>query len=212
MKTMRILKSALFALSLTFVGCMDNDVYNPDRLPDNGGITDLVVPSNFPWSTTAKVTVNVNVNGKSNQTYNIFIYPQGAGEETLPLTTGVAKGETTYSETITIPASDTIVSVMQTMRYKDGGIAKLQYSAPIINGKANVNSGNASVTRTATRGNDDDCPELNDADKKAIKSATKISGTTVIDKKDNNAYLVEAGTSYTLNVKNTDKKIVRSVS
>lgn len=30
MKTMRILKSALFALSLTFVGCMDNDVYNPD--------------------------------------------------------------------------------------------------------------------------------------------------------------------------------------
>lgn len=207
MKTMRILKSALFALSLTFVGCMDNDVYNPDRLPDNGGMTDLVVPSDFPWSTTAKVTVNVNVNGKSNQTYNIFIYPQGAGEKTLPLTTGVAKGGTTYSETITIPASDTIVSVMQTMRYKDGGIAKLQYSAPIINGKANVNSGNASVTRAATRGNDDDCPELNDADKKAIKNATKISGTTVIDKKDNNAYLVEAGTSYTLNVKNNTDNI-----
>lgn len=161
MKIKHITNSLLFITLLVFASCMEKDVYNPDSKKDNGEVTDLVIPSDFPWSTTSKVAVNVTTGNKSNHIYTISIYPQGASEEALPLAIGTASKNNPFSGEIIVPASDTIVTVTQTLQYTDGSQMTLQCSAPIVNKRVALNLGEtnsrAMSTRssaTSTRGDD----------------------------------------------------------
>lgn len=148
MKATHLLKS-LFLLTLTtFVGCMENDVYDPNSKKDNGNFTDLVIPSDFTWSTTTKVAVNVITGDKSDYTYTILIYPQAATEETLPLIAKDATKDTPLNTEIIVPASDTIVSVVKTMKYNSGATLRVECTAPIIDGRVNVDFGNMGTPTT----------------------------------------------------------------
>lgn len=81
MKTAHQLRNLLFITLLALASCMNNDVYNPDSKPDNepdnGNVTDLTIPSDFLWSTTAQVAVHVTIGNNTPHTYTISIYPQG---------------------------------------------------------------------------------------------------------------------------------------
>lgn len=189
------INSLLLLLSLfAFVACMDKDVYNPDnKRQDDGKLTDLNVPDNFLWNTTQQVAVKVSVGNQIEHDYTILIYPQGYTESTLPLTTGTASSNAPYSATITIPASDTLISIVQTLKYNNGERLFLQSTAPIEDGKAVLDfskAGSKSVqTRSAsaiTRGVAEDY-------KKAIELDSSIKRL-----EEDTKYKVSEGKTFTL--------------
>lgn len=199
MRAVQQLKYFSFAL-LTLASCMENDVYNPDSKPDNGKLTDLIIPENFKWSTTQQVAINVSVDNRTEHTYTLLIYPQGYTDSTLPIATGTVSNSSPYNGTITVPASDTLVSIVHMLRYNDGERSYLQYTAPIENGKVNAKFSTASSeskqTRSlaATRGEDEDySPE-------EFNGATEL--TNNINDLKKGIYKVSVGNTYKLPKKN----------
>lgn len=191
MKAMYLIKTLSFITLATFTGCMDNDVYNADNEKENENAPGLVVPPNFTWSTTTKVAVNVTTGDKSDHTYAILVYPQGATEKTYPLISGTAKKGVPFNGTITVPASDTIVSIVKTMKYNSGSNLRLEWSAPINNGKVTVDFSNLNdlTTRAAnitTRG-------INSGDLENWANMTEL--TEKITLKNDGQYKVSEGKS-----------------
>lgn len=151
----------LFLLILTaLTSCLDNDVYDPNNKKDNGNTTDLVIPPGFTWSMTTDVAVNISTDNKSDHTFTILVYPQGATSETLPLIAGTSRSGKPFSGEITVPAGDTIVSIVKTLKYNDGDKLRMECVAPIVNGKVTVDLGNMEASaatrasRATTRGMD----------------------------------------------------------
>lgn len=195
MRAVQQLKYFIFAL-FTLASCMKNDVYNPDSKPDNGKLTDLIIPENFKWSTTQQVAINVSVDNRTEHTYTLLIYPQGYTDSTLPIATGTVSSSSPYNGTITLPASDTLVSIIHTLRYNDGERSYLQYTAPIENGKVNAKfstvSSESKQTRSlavTTRGIDEE-----------FNNATEL--TNNIKNLSKGIYKVSVGNTYTLPKKN----------
>lgn len=199
MKTVHQLKSLLFIALLAFASCT-NDVYDPDNKPDykpdNGNVTDLAVPSDFPWSTTSKIAVNVSISNRTNHTYTISIYPQGATEGGLPIAVGTASSGSPYSREVILPASDTIVAVTQTLHYTDGSQMTLECNVPIANKKATLHLGESGNIATTTRASgattysDDDLENWD-------KAKELTAGITKINKDEK--YKVSAGNIVSLN-------------
>lgn len=151
MKATFILKTLLFTALTTVMSCMDNDVYNPDNNRDTGKVTDLAIPSDFTWSTTTKVAVNVTMGDKTDHTYTFSVYPQGTAKENLPIAVGTGSKSQPFHKEIIVPAGDTIIAVTQALRYTDGSQMMMEYNIPIVNGKASLNLGKASANATSTR-------------------------------------------------------------
>lgn len=151
MRTTHLIKNLLFIALLTFVGCMDNNVYNPDNKKDNGEVTDLTIPTDFPWSTTSKVAVNVSTGSNTNHIYTISIYPQSADKGSLPLAVGTSDKNNPFRDEIIVPSGDTIVAVTQTLRYTDGSRMTLQCNAPIVNKRVTLNLGETDNTNISNR-------------------------------------------------------------
>lgn len=200
MKTAHQLRNLLFITLLALAGCMNNDVYNPDSKPDNepdnGNVTDLTIPSDFLWSTTAQVAVHVTIGNNTPHTYTISIYSQGADEESLPVAIGTASFNYPYNKEITLPASDTIVTVTQTLHYTDGSQMTLECNVPIVNKKATLHLGESGNTVSSTRSpnittrSDDDLEDWNEA-KELTTDITKINK--------NEEYKVSTGNMVNLN-------------
>lgn len=138
MKATFILKTLLFTALTTVMSCMDNDVYNPDNNRDTGKVTDLAIPSDFTWSTTTKVAVNVTMGDKTDHTYTFSVYPQGTAKENLPIAVGTGSKSQPFHKEIIVPAGDTIIAVTQALRYTDGSQMMMEYNIPIVNGKASL--------------------------------------------------------------------------
>lgn len=200
MKTTHQLKSLLFITLLALVSCMNNDVYNPDSKPDNepdnGNITDLTIPSDFLWSTTAEVAVHVSIGNNTVHTYTISIYPQGADEGSLPVAIGTASSNHPYNKEITLPASDTIVTVTQTLHYTDGSQMTLECNVPIVNKKVTLHLGESDNTIMSTR-----TPSIttrSDNDLKDWDKAKELTADITKINKDEK-YKVSAGNMVNLN-------------
>lgn len=198
MRAVQKVKYLLFFTLLTLVSCMKNDVYNPDNDSDgkdNGDVTDITVPSDFTWSTTAEVNVNVTIGNNTSHTYTISVYPQGATEGSLPVAIGTASHSTPFNKEIILPASDTLVTVIQTLRYTNGSQMTLECNAPIINKRATLQLGetNDAVRTTRTLG----ATTRSDDFKDWAKAKELTADITKIDK--NESYKVSAGNTVTLN-------------
>lgn len=153
-----VFKGTLAAgLSLILLSsCLDGkDVYdpendNPENKFDEGRVTDLTVPAQFTWSTTQKVTVSYTPQGKAGHPYVVNVYDQNADEHSLPLASGVAKAGSAFTCQLTLPASDTLISVVQEVKFRDGGIGCRQMQLPIKNHLV-LFSGAAATRVAATR-------------------------------------------------------------
>ncbi len=148
MKATSILKALLFTVLATSISCTNNDVYNPDNNQDNGEVTDLVIPSDFTWSTTSKVAVNVTTGDKTGHTYTFSVYPQGSVKANLPIAVGTGSKSQPFYKEVIVPAGDTIIAVTQALYYTDGSQMMMEYNIPIVNGKASLDLGKANATST----------------------------------------------------------------
>lgn len=208
MKTTYSLQFLFLIILTALTSCLDNDVYDPNSKKDNGNTTDLVIPPGFTWSMTTNVAVNVFTDNKSDHTFTILVYPQGATSETLPLIAGTSRNGAPFRGEITVPAGDTIVSIVKTLKYNDGDKLRMECVAPIVNGKVTVDLGNmkaSAATRTSratTRGMDDDTEE----DMKKWNEMVEL--TDDIDKlEDGVLYKVSEGNTVTIQSKNKNFKI-----
>lgn len=162
MKTTYSLQFLFLIILTALTSCLDNDVYDPNNKKDNGNTTDLVIPPGFTWSMTTDVAVNVSTDNKSDHTFTILVYPQGATSETLPLIAGTSRNGAPFRGEITVPAGDTIVSIVKTLKYNDGDKLRMECVAPIVNGKVTVDLGNMKASaatrasRATTRGMEED--------------------------------------------------------
>lgn len=199
----------LFLLILTaLTSCLDNDVYDPNNKKDNGNTTDLVIPPGFTWSMTTDVAVNVSTDNKSDHTFTILVYPQGATSETLPLIAGTSRSGKPFSGEITVPTGDTIVSIVKTLKYNDGDKLRMECVAPIINGKVTVDLGNMKASaatrasRATTRGMDDDTKE----DMKKWEKMVELTDD-ITELERNTLYKVSSDRTVTIQPKNKNFKI-----
>lgn len=196
MRAVQRMKHFLPIALLTLAGCMDTDVYNPNNesdKKDNGEVTDLEIPSDFPWSTTAKVAVNVTIGNNTSHTYTISVYPQGATEGSLPVAVGTASHATSFNKEIILPASDTIITITQTLKYTDGSQMRLECNVPIVNKKATLHLGTSDNATTRALG-----ATTRSDDYKDWKNAKELTeNTTKID--EDEKYKVPAGRIVKLN-------------
>lgn len=208
MKTTYSLQILFLIILTALTSCLDNDVYDPNNKKDNGNTTDLVIPPGFTWSMTTDVAVNVSTDNKSDHTFTILVYPQGATSETLPLIAGTSRNGAPFRGEITVPAGDTIVSIVKTLKYNDGDKLRMECVAPIVNGKVTVDLGNMKASaatrasRATTRGMDDD------TEKDMKKWDEMVELTDDIDKlEDGVLYKVSEGNTVTIQSKNKNFKI-----
>lgn len=155
MRAVQRMKHFLPIALLALAGCMETNVYNPNNendKEDNGEVTDLEIPSDFPWSTTAKVAVNITIGNNTSHTYTISVYPQGATEGSLPIAVGTASHTSSFNKEIILPASDTIIAITQTLKYTDGSQMRLECNVPIVNKKATLHLGASDDATTRALG------------------------------------------------------------
>lgn len=198
MRALQQMKHFLPIALLTLAGCMDTDVYNPNSesdKKDNGEVTDLEIPSDFPWSTTAKVAVNVTIGSNTDHTYTISVYPQGATEGSLPVAVGTASHATSFNKEIILPASDTIIAITQTLKYTDGSQMRLECNVPIVNKKATLHLGASDDATTRALG-----ATTRSDDYKDWKNAKELTEEITEIKKEEK-YKVSAGNTVKLNEK-----------
>lgn len=207
MKTTYSLQFLFLIILTALTSCLDNDVYDPNNKKDNGNTTDLVIPPGFTWSMTTDVAVNVSTDNKSDHTFTIFVYPQGATAETLPLIAGTSRNGNPFRGEITVPAGDTIVSIVKTLKYNDGDKLKMECVAPIVNGKVTVDLGNMNVPATTraskvvTRGMDDDTKKDMEKWDKMVELTSDLT-----ELKSNTLYKVSPNNTVTIQPKNKNFK------
>lgn len=198
MRAVQRMKHLLPIALLALAGCMETNVYNPNNendKEDNGEVTDLEIPSDFPWSTTAKVNVNVTIGNNTSHTYTISVYPQGATEGSLPIAVGTASHTSSFNKEIILPASDTIIAITQTLKYTDGSQMRLECNVPIVNKKATLHLGASDDATTRALGATTRSDDFKDWEK--AKELTEE--TTEIKKEEK--YKVSAGKTVKLNEK-----------
>lgn len=198
MRAVQRMKHLLPIALLALAGCMETNVYNPNNendKEDNGEVTDLEIPSDFPWSTTAKVNVNVTIGNNTSHTYTISVYPQGATEGSLPIAVGTASHTSSFNKEIILPASDTIIAITQTLEYTDGSQMRLECNVPIVNKKATLHLGASDDATTRALGATTRSDDFKDWEK--AKELTEE--TTEIKKEEK--YKVSAGKTVKLNEK-----------
>lgn len=198
MRAVQRMKHFLPIALLALAGCMETNVYNPNNendKEDNGEVTDLEIPSDFPWSTTAKVNVNVTIGNNTSHTYTISVYPQGATEGSLPIAVGTASHTSSFNKEIILPASDTIIAITQTLKYTDGSQMRLECNVPIVNKKATLHLGASDDATTRALGATTRSDDFKDWEK--AKELTEE--TTEIKKEEK--YKVSAGKTVKLNEK-----------
>lgn len=198
MRAVQRMKHFLPIALLALAGCMDTNVYNPNNesnKEDNGEVTDLEIPSDFPWSTTAKVAVNITIGNNTSHTYTISVYPQGATEGSLPIAVGTASHTSSFNKEIILPASDTIIAITQTLKYTDGSQMRLECNVPIVNKKATLHLGASDDATTRALGATTRSDDFKDWEK--AKELTEE--TTEIKKEEK--YKVSAGKTVKLNEK-----------
>lgn len=198
MRAVQRMKHFLPIALLALAGCMDTNVYNPNNennKEDNGEVTDLEIPSDFPWSTTAKVNVNVTIGNNTSHTYTISVYPQGATEGSLPIAVGTANHTSSFNKEIILPASDTIIAITQTLKYTDGSQMRLECNVPIVNKKATLHLGASDDATTRALG----ATTRSDDYKEWVNAKELTAETTEIKKEEK--YKVSAGKIVELNEK-----------
>lgn len=208
MKTTYSLQCLFLIILTALTSCLDNDVYDPNNKKDNGNTTDLVIPPGFTWSMTTDVAVNISTDNKSDHSFTILVYPQGATSETLPLIAGTCRNGAPFRGEITVPAGDTLVSIVKTLNYNDGDKLRMECVAPIVNGKVTVDLGNMNVPATTrvskavTRGMD------NDTKKDMEKWDKMVELTSDLTKLERNTlYKVSPDKTVTIQPKNKNFKI-----
>ncbi len=115
---------AIIGLSFLVSGCME-DVYDPNyRTPVPDELKDLQAPTDFDWSITKNIDLNVNVNDEyeGKYYYEVSVYDSNPffDENAQLLTKGLAKKDKSFSAVINIPQSLEQIFIVQSMKIKDG--------------------------------------------------------------------------------------------
>lgn len=96
----------------------EKDVYDPNFNKELG----VSIPEGFEWSTTQKLTVNVEVNDEYNGKYYyaVRVYDKKPGEGVLPVAaSGEVTGDMPFSQEIVIPATVSKLYIAQVFKNSD---------------------------------------------------------------------------------------------
>lgn len=124
MKTLnRYFAITALAAPLLLTACVDNDVYDPDKVrpvpPVNNPLgDDFVAPDGFDWSMISTVNLNIEVKDELNGQYNylaeVFTTNPLLDNAATPIAAGYAKSGSNYVAEISIPKSIKRLFIRQT--------------------------------------------------------------------------------------------------
>lgn len=173
----------------------DKDIYDPNYNPE----LNITVPEGFDWSTTQKLTVNVEVNDEYNGKYYyaVRVYDKAPAEGVLPVAaSGGVTGEMPFSQEVVIPATVSKLYVAQVFKNANASEVVTVKEVAIDGAVINCSFATGSKARSAFSRNDyADYAEL-------------VNGAKIEDGKKGalKKYIITEGQTYTLgkNVENVD--------
>lgn len=187
--------------SIIILSSCQQDVYDPNyRTPMPDELKDLQTSSNFSWSTTSTVRLEINVNDeyKGQYYYEVSIYDANPffNENAQLLSKGLAKEGKAYSTLLTIPKDIEDLFICQSMKMKDGSVRRLLKILPAEGDNLSCDFTNADYTESN-----------NDASKSIARTSKKQNDFTIpadvieitgnsFSAQANHNYIVKAGTIF----------------
>lgn len=200
----------IMGLSFFISGCME-DVYDPNyRTPVPDELKDLKASADFDWSTTKNIQLTVNVNDKyqGKYYYEVSVYDSNPffDANAQLLTKGLAKGNKSFSTTLTISQDIEQLYICQSLKMKDGSKQEYVRTIDIITENLSCNfAGNAN-----TVGKPQFSPSNTTYKEKDItipSNAIAIEGNKPILPEKDKTYIIKAGTTYNGNFGFTNNNV-----
>ncbi len=188
----------LFIALLT--SCSEQDYYDPNSqvIPDE--LSDLTVPSNFDWTTSSNISLNLEVNDEYNGSYyyklQVFNQNPIISPDASLLAEGLAKQNEPFKAKVTYAKSDSILYVQETdptgkrsvkAIYVSNGLKSASLATLKSGSTKSLNINYTAPTRTYT----------------TPSNATVISGSSYNISSSSNHYVIPAGQTFEGQINNS---------
>lgn len=167
----------------------EKDIYDPNY----NSKLNVTIPEGFEWSTTQKVTVNVEVNDEydGKYYYAVRVYDKAPAEGVLPVAaSGEVTGDMPFSQDVVIPATVSKLYIAQVFKNANASevvtMKEVAINGPVIDCSFGASSKSRSIV--SSRGD-------------SYSNYTELTGDAKIEKgekKENKKYIIKAGQTYNL--------------